>query len=67
MIIKKDMLILGESPAKGLEDITVTAEAENTNNFIQSGKRLVLSLRYNGSSSYSFVNAIKIYQFKAKD
>ena len=61
------MLILGESPAKGLEDITVTAEAENTNNFIQSGKRLVLSLRYNGSSSYSFANAIKIYQFKAKD
>ena len=34
------MVILGESPAKGFDDITVTAEAENTNNFTQSGKRL---------------------------
>ena len=27
----------------------------------------MLSLHYNGSSSFSFVNATKVYQFKAKD
>ena len=27
----------------------------------------MLSLHYNGSNSFLFVNAIKIYQFKAKD
>ena len=35
--------------------------------FTQSGKRFVLRLRYNGSNSFLFVNATKIYQFKAKD
>ena len=33
----------------------------------ESGKRFVLNLHCNGSSSFLFVNAIKIYQFKAKD
>ena len=27
----------------------------------------MLSLHYNGSNSFLFVNAVKIYQFKAKD
>ena len=36
-------------------------------NFTQSGKRFILSLHYNGSNSILFVNATKIYQFKAKD
>ena len=35
--------------------------------FTQSGKRFVLSLHYNGSNSFLFVNAAKVYQFKAKD
>ena len=35
--------------------------------FTQSGKRFVLRLRYNGSNSFLFVNATKIYQFKAND
>ena len=30
-------------------------------------KRFVLSLHYNGSNSFLFVNATKIYQFQAKD
>ena len=33
-------------------------------NFKQTGKIFVLSLHSNGSSSFLFVNAIKIYQFK---
>ena len=43
----KDILILGEGPAEGLDDTTLTAEAKYPINFTQSGKRFVLSLRYN--------------------
>ena len=50
-----------------LHDTTLTAEAKYPNNFTQSGKRFVLSLHYNGSNNFLFVNATKIYQFKAKD
>ena len=63
----KDILILGEGPTHGLYDITVTAEAIYAINFTQLNKRFVLSLHYNGSNSFLFVNATKIYQFKAKD
>ena len=30
-------------------------------------KKICLSLHYNGTSSYLFVNGTEIYQFKAKD
>ena len=63
----KDILILGEGPTQGLDDTTLTAEAKYPINFTQSGKRFVLSLHYNGSNSFLFVNATKIYQFKAKE
>ena len=63
----KDILILGEGPTQGLDDTTLTAEAKYPINFTQSGKRFVLSLHYNGSNSFLFVNTTKIYQFKAKD
>ena len=62
----KYILILGEGPAQGLEDTTLTAEAKYPINFTQSGKRFVLSLHYNGSNSFLFVDAIKIHQFKIK-
>ena len=32
-----------------------------------NGKMFVLSLHYNGSNSFLFVNATKVYQFKTKD
>ena len=63
----KDILILGEGLTQGLDDTTLTAEAKYPINFTQSGKRFVLSLHYNGSNSSLFVNAAKVYQFKAKD
>ena len=62
----KDILILGEGPTQGLNDTTLTAEAIYPINFPQSRKRFVLSLPYNESNSFLFVNATKIYQFKAK-
>ena len=55
----KDILILGERPTQGLNDTTLTTEA-------QPKKRVLLSLRNNGSSSFIFANATKICQFKAK-
>ena len=63
----KDILILGRGPAQGLSDTTLTAKAKYPINFTQSNKRFVLNLQYNGSDSFLFVNATKIYQFKAKD
>ena len=63
----KDFLILGEGPTLELDDTTLKAEAKYPINFTQSRKRFVLSLHYNGSNSFLFVNATKIYKFKAKD
>ena len=62
-----DILILGEGPTQGLDDTTLTAEAKYPINFTQRNKRSVLSLHYNGNNSFLFVNATRIYQFKAKN
>ena len=64
---RKDIFVLGEGPTQGLDDTTFTVEAKHPINFTQSGKRFVLSLHYNGSNSFLFVNATKVYQFKAKN
>ena len=63
----KDILILGGRPTQGLDGTTFTAEAKHPINFTQSGKRFVLSLHYNGSNSFLYVNATEMYQFKAKN
>ena len=63
----RDILVLGEGPTQVLDDTTLTAEAKYPINFTQSGKRFVLSLHYNGSNSFLFVNATKVYQSKAKN
>ena len=62
----KDILIFGEGQTQGLDDIKLTAQAQYPINFTQSGKRFVLSLPYNRSKRFLFVNATKVYQFKAK-
>ena len=63
----KYILILGEGSTKGLDDTTLTAEVKYHINFRQSGKGFVLSLHCSGSNSFLFVNAVKVYQFKAKN
>ena len=50
-----------------LDDTTLTAEAKYPISFTQSRKRFVLSLHYNGSNSFLFVNATTVDQFKAKN
>ena len=64
---EKDMLILGEGPAQGLDDTILTEKAKYLINFTQPNKRFVLSLHYYESNSFLFVNATKIYQSKAKE
>ena len=66
IIIKRDILVHGEGPTKRLDDTTVTIEAKYPITFTQSEKRFVLSFHYNESSSFLFVNVVKMYQFKAK-
>ena len=53
----KDFLVLGEEPTQGVDDTTLTAEPKYPINFTQSGKISLLSLHYNGSNSFLFVNA----------
>ena len=50
-----------------LDDTTLTAEAQYSINFSRSNRKFCLSLHYKGNNSFLFVNATKIYQFKAKD
>ena len=63
----KDSLILGEVSTQRLDDTILTAETKSPINFPQLRKRFLLSLRYNGSNSFLFVNAMNMYQFKVKD
>ena len=58
----KDILILGKGTTLGLDGTTLTAEALYPIKFTQSGERFVLSLHYNGSNSFLFVNAAKVNQ-----
>ena len=62
----KDILILGEGPIQRIEDAKLTAKAKYPIIFRQQNKRFALSLHYNGSNSLLFVNATKMYQFKAR-
>ena len=52
---KKDNLILGKGPTKGLDDTTCSAEAQYSINFSRSNINFCfLSLPYNGSNSFLF-------------
>ena len=67
LIIKNDISILGERPRQGSDDTTLAADVKYPFNLTQSKRRFVLSLHYNGSRNFLFVNAIKIHQLKAKE
>ena len=55
----KDILILDKGPTQGLDNNTLTGEAKYAINFTQPIKIFVLSMHYNGSNSFLFVNATK--------
>ena len=62
---KKGMLVLEKGPTQGLEHI-LTAEKMYSINFTVTNKNFCLSLHYNGTNSYLFVNGKEIYK-KMKD
>ena len=62
----KDIWILDKKPLQGLDGTTFTAEALYPIKLTRSGKKIVLSLHYSGSSSFLLVNATKAYQLKGK-
>ena len=62
----KYILIPGKGPTQR-SNRTLAAETQYSINFTRPGIKFCLSLHYNGSNSFLFVNATKIYQFKAKD
>ena len=57
----KDILILGKGQAQGLDNTTITAEAEYPINSSRLQRKFCLSLHYNGSNSSWFVNGTKIH------
>ena len=63
----RNISILGEGPKQGLDNAIITAKAKCPTDFTESGKRFVLSLHCNGRIRLLFVNAVKLYQFKAKN
>ena len=63
---KKDILVLGKGPTQGLEH-TLTAKKMYSINFTVTKEKFCLSLHYNGTNSYLFVNGSEIHKFRAKD
>ena len=63
---KKDILVLGRRPTRGLES-TLTAEKMYSINFTLTKNKFCLNLHYNGGNSYLFVNGTEIIKFKGKD
>ena len=59
-------MILGEGPTQGLDGTTLTSEKKYSINFTVTGMKFCLSLTYNGSNSYLFVNGTEIIKFKAE-
>ena len=57
---KKDILILVKGTAQGLDDTELAAEAQYSVNFSRSNRKICLSLHYNESNSFLFVNACSI-------
>ena len=66
MLMIINILILGKEQTKGLDKISLRAKTEDLINFSRSEINLCLSLYYNGSNNFLFINATKIYQFKQK-
>ena len=59
-------MVLRKGPTQGLEH-TLTAEEMYLINFTVTGKKIYLTLNYNGVNSYLLVNGSEIYKFKAKN
>ena len=63
----KNILVLGKDFTQGLDNTTIDAEKLYLIKFTKTNTKFCLSLHYNGSNSYLFVNGTEIHKFKTKD
>ena len=63
----KEILILGKNPTQGLRENSLSAEKMYSIDFTKFNTKFCLSLHYNASNSYLFVNGTEIHKFTAKD
>ena len=58
--------LMGTGLTQGINDTTIYAEKNFYRNFTDPGKKIMLSLHYNGDDSYLFVNGRQELKFKCK-
>ena len=58
--------VMGTGLTQGIHDTTLYAEKNFYRNFTDPGKKIMLSLHYNGDDSYLFVNGKQETKFKCK-
>ena len=58
--------LMGTGLTQGINDTMIYAEKNFYRNFTDFGKKIVLSLQYNGDNSYIFVKCRQELKFKAK-
>ena len=61
-----NIYLMGTGLTQGINDTTIYAEKNFYRNFKDFGKKVMLSLDYNGDDSYLFVNGGQELKFKAK-
>ena len=57
---------MGDGLTQGIKDTTLYVEKSYWRNFTDPGKKIIISLHYNGDESYFFVNGRQELKFKAK-
>ena len=63
----RSILVLGKDLIQRIDGTAIYAEKLYSINFTENNKKICLSLHYNGTNSYLFVNGTEIYKFKAQD
>ena len=62
-----NIYVLGDFLVQGINGTSIYAEKIYSKSFTEPGKKFVLSLHYNSSNSYLFVNGTQELKFKAKN
>ena len=63
----RNIYVMGKDFIQGIDDTNIYAEKNFRTNFTDSGKKFILSLHYNGSNSYLFVNGYQELKFTEKN
>ena len=63
----KNILVLGKDFVQELDNTTIYTEKLYSVDFTKTNTKICLSLHYNGSNNYLFVNSTEIHKFKTKE